>query len=153
MKLWQFVMVGLISIFLAACNQAKQESSTEPAAELASVAEVTSPPEDISAPMTSVAENVALKFPHLVRSRTEETIDGVARNTLRVEYKERDEVAVAAELETAFVSAGYKVKADGLKFVAFGEKLKVRYVISPAGPDLKVNLSSPESKGLITFMW
>ncbi|WP_282266847.1 hypothetical protein [Stenotrophomonas sp. PS02298] len=100
-----------------------------------------------------VAGQVPLNFPHDVRSNSEATAEGVVTHTLRVEYKEVNEAAVAEALEKAFVEAGFKVQADGMKFVAVGESGKVRYAISPAGPELKVALASPDSKGMVTFIW
>ena len=154
----RLLFLGVALLAMSACDRTKQ-GGEQAAPEAAVPVDVAAPavepvaagaPADVPKVMVS---DVEIGFPHIVRSNAEDIVDGAKRHTLRVEYTEGDETEIAAKLSSAFSAAGYKVKADGLKFVAFGESKKVRYVVSPAGPDLQVKLSSPESKGLVTFMW
>lgn len=157
MKISKIIIVCAAFFALLSCDRSRQTSLEDAApasgVEAEAVADTTVPRTGAEVTKTLIAGDIEIGFPHLVRSSSQEVVDGVARHTVRIEYTADDEDAIAAVLEDAFSSAGYKVKADGLKFVAFGETTKVRYLISPADRDLQVRLSSAESKGLVTFIW
>ena len=150
MMIRNFALIGFVMAAVAACSKAPSNEG-HPAAQDSAPAESAQVKEPESS--VKVAGVVSLTFPHVIRSNSEATVDGVVTHTLRVEYKDVEEDEVKRALDSAFSDAGYKIRSDGVKFVAMSDSNRIRYSISPQGPDLKVALSSPESKGLVTFIW
>lgn len=154
MKLSRVVAIGAMAVALSACGEkATETEAAAPAAE--APGQVAPPAVAEAAKLTTQVAGVALDFPHVVRGNKVDVVDGVKRSNVRIEYQDVEQDAVAAALQGSFSKGGFKVKGGGdQKYVAYApDGRKIRYVISPVGPDLQLKLSSPNSKGMVTFIW
>ena len=107
-----------------------------------------------------LVDGIKPTFPHKLRSATAEPdADGAQKHRLNVEFIGVDGGAVADSLRQTFESSGYKVagpvEKDGTsKFVALnGSGQRVDYVVTPAGPALKIKLMVPDAQGVVGFIW
>jgi hypothetical protein len=152
--------LSIIALALLAAACGKQESpheATAPAQEQAQAA-----PAKSKAEKALIADGVVLPFRHVVRSRKSVPVAGPNsgnNNVLRVEFQGMDSTQVGDSLRKAFARKSYKVaevseKSGVITFVARNDnESRVRYVITPAGPAIKVELLRPDSQGMVTFFW
>lgn len=155
MKLRHAVLSLAIAALLPACGEKVEPQAVTAAEPDAASVEPIPAPAQVPVSGAKVISGIALEFPNTVRSDKVEDVDaGVKRHNLRIEYQTVDENAVAKSLTETFSKNGFKVSgSDGRKFVAYTKDgRKIRYAISAAGPDMNVKLS-PDSKGLVTFIW
>ena len=151
-----------LAVLLSACNQDRGTSQPAPAAPPAPTADQKAPePAKPATPDDAVlVDGIKPTFPHKLRSATAEPdADGAQKHRLNVEFIGVDGGAVADSLRQTFESSGYKVagpvEKDGTsKFVALnGSGQRVDYVVTPAGPALKIKLTAPDAQGVVGFIW
>lgn len=149
----------IVVLLLAACggkNDTEIESVDPAASNTSAELEV---PIDAGPSALPVAGGVTVAFPHVIASRSDESnADGSLNHVLRVVYQEVEAAQVALELAEGFRKIGLRAmesNTDGSKltYVASDGATRVRYVIIPVGPDLGIELSQNNAKGLVTFYW
>jgi hypothetical protein len=94
----------------------------------------------------------------IIRSRSsKQAADGTTDRVVRAEYAGIDEAHAERVLANAFEAAGFKplsaAERGDAHVMRNADGLRVRYVITPQGPDLKVALQAPDAQGLISFYW
>lgn len=159
---YRFLCAVVALAALSACNQAPQQSGSEPlpVASTASAPSAPSAPSPAAASDTVVLDGVHLNFPNHVRSTKVVTnADGTITHRVDVEYIGLDQKAMVAALGNAFVSKGYTLagpsERDGVSryLVMSGQVQKGQLSVAPAGPAVRIKLSDPEAKGVALFVW
>lgn len=157
-------VLPILAIALVAGACSKQEpAQDQTSAEVQPQAPTAAPSAKPKVERLEIVDGVVVPFRHVVRSRKSESASGAGgagtSHVVRIEFQGVDSSQAAVALRKAFARKGYKVaeasNANGVAtFVARNEREdRVRYVVTPAGPAMRVALSQPDSKGMVTFFW
>ncbi|MFC5577121.1 hypothetical protein ACFPOA_03710 [Lysobacter niabensis] len=155
----KILSTALVILALTACG--KKDDAIEPATSSAKP-EAAGAPRAAASRVLPIAGGIHVPVEFSIRSRggkAEPGADGTINRVLRVEFQKLDAAAAAAALQGSFVKQGYKLiesSGDGdvvTNVVRNGDGLRVRYVVIEKGANLKVDLSSADARGLVTFYW
>lgn len=156
-------VLPILAVALVASACGKQEpAQNEVPAEAQKQVQAEAPAQPKAERLT-IADDVTMPFRHVLRSRKDEPVPGAGASgvshVVRVEFQGVDSSQAAIALRKAFARKDYSVaeasNRDGVTtFVARNESGdRVRYVVTPAGPAMRVALSRSDSQGMVTFFW
>ncbi|KQY49813.1 hypothetical protein [Lysobacter sp. Root494] len=149
--------VLLVAITLAACGGQSDAPNSN--------ADTQTPKEQPAKPASRtrlhilpIAGGIHVPETLIIRSRSsKQAADGTTDRVVRAEYARIDEAQAEIVLANAFEAAGFKplstAETSNTHVVRNADGLRVRYVITPQGPDLKVALQAPDAQGLVSFYW
>lgn len=146
-----------VSLTLMGCNQADSpEAASLPEAPAASVDSTVVVPD--TAGRLHIGSGLALPAGFTHRSSETQGEGGDASHVARYEF-DASAAEAANALRRTFVDQGYPqvgATEDGTTLTRIfrsDEGLRLRVTLVPEGPDLKVDLISPQAAGLATFYW
>lgn len=149
---YQILGLVVLAMGLAACGKNSSQNNADIAMSSA-VAEA-------AGDNATVMGGVQLEFPHYVRSSNERALpDGGVQHRMNVEYIGLDRSELEAQLRKSVSAQGYSLvgprEHDGSfrYYVISGQKRVGAISVTPAGPALKVKMTSHGASGVVYMTW